>query len=86
MGNDARKNTRKRTDNEEADEEREEARDEREEAVQGHRHEQESEGREVKRLACKYILAATVAKNGSNIKSGKHRRASLKRRTKEANV
>ncbi len=36
----------------------------------------------MKRLTCKYVLAATVAKNGSNIKSGKHRRAKAHRLTK----
>ena len=36
----------------------------------------------MKRLACKYVLAATVAKNSSNIKGGKHRRASAKRQAR----
>lgn len=34
----------------------------------------------MKRKKCRMILAATAARNGSNIKNGKHRRAALKRR------
>ena len=36
----------------------------------------------MKRARCKLVLAATAARNGSNIRNGKHRRAESKRNAK----
>ena len=73
--------TERRTRNAEASEEREAASHEREASGEGHGQQQES-GREVKRSRCKFVLAATAARNGSNIRNGKHRRAEAKRKAK----
>lgn len=38
----------------------------------------------MKRIKCKSTLAGTVAKNGSNMMNGKHRRAAAKRDRRNA--
>lgn len=66
---------------EEASQERQETSPQRQEARQRDREQQEA-GREVKRLVCRTSQAATVARNGSNLRNDKHRRAAAKRMEK----